>query len=164
MGKKTITLPLQPIFDNEQFNTLTPEAKFFLIEAVYLLSQRGLLTKMPEVRKGYFICSKSCYNKFKHVFDSILEKCVPEMLRIKNVQIKHVDKAHRASIKSKMLRRKLQIRKEQFSDESDSHLEIFPTNSVSRKSWNEDKTDHIEREKAIQGNKAAGDDVWFKDD
>lgn len=156
------SIPFQPVINNPTFFELEPGAKYYLLELIIKLGEkRKLVLPLPELRQ-YVTCSKTHYWRFEEVYKKILNETIPEIYKIKtayNRQGYTPCKKHMANAAKRKLDKN---RKETFSDSQDMHVEIIPTNSVSRKSWNPGQHDHVERDKAIESNKT-GKEGWLKD-
>lgn len=163
MGKKITTLPLEPLFDNPQFQDLSPASKFYLIQAIYMLSQKGRLRDRPVHLRQYFLCCTPLYYRMKGMYECILDDVIPKMIKIKNLQITHVDNAVNKNRSNAVIRRKKRNENVDFSDGQGLHVEIIPVNSP-RKNWNEGKFDHVERAAAVTANDESKEkDTWLKD-
>lgn len=101
------TIPLRPLFENEQFKTLNPDLKFFVLNALYKLCiSREYRDPLPKHLMYLLQCSQTCYLKNKTVFRDILESVLPEISKIKNDKNYQILKASRANSDNALKRKK----------------------------------------------------------
>ncbi len=162
MPKCILTIPLKPIYENHQFQEATPVLRAGVINAIYWLAERDrielpLPPLFPAINLSY-----SSYYRYKDGIREILLDVIPKIRAIKRPLDYRKQKMATGLAKKLAVKRSINLQDTQFSDSQDSHVEIFPTNSVSRKSWNEGQYDHVERDKALKNNDT-GKEGWLRD-
>lgn len=107
------TIPLEPIFENEKFNSLHPSAQYYVIKAIWTLLQKRKLDKLPTQLRPFFLCHCGLWNKNKQLFVDIVSEVAPKIIQIKNMKRNQSLKAravmleNRAKVKHAVLSGKL---------------------------------------------------------
>jgi len=157
------TIPLRPVFENEEFNTLNPTLQFFIIKAVYLLCSQGKADNpLPANLRCYLQCSESAYVKHIDVFRNILANVLPQIAKIKQHACRQTKNATTARMKKRAERRLERSGNNVFSDAKDTHVLVIAVPSPP-KIYGQGKFDHVARSQAIKNNKPTDKETWFKD-
>lgn len=157
------TIPLEPIYENAIFQEAAPGLKIGVINAVYYLSQRSKLSLPlpPYLEPAIGLCYSS-YWRYKDTIREILNDIIPKILDIKRPLDYRKEKMAKGLTKKLSVKHANNRQNAQLSDRAEPHVEIFPTNSVSRESWNPGQYDHVERAKALKNNDTVKEG-WLKD-
>lgn len=155
------TIPLKPIFDNDRFNELTPAAKYYLIECLYLLATKGKLSiPLPTYLRQYVYCSNPHLFRFKDVYKKILGEVIPEIQKIKEP----IEWRRQRQVIGRQ-KKKAKIAQEigrntKFCDEASLYPEIIPV-QIPREKWHSGQYDHVEREKAVKNNESGKEKLLY---